>query len=1083
VVQLPNEDAIAPLPDHLPRRTGVGGWQPDIISRDTSQFGQGLERLGGDLGVAATIDENKQNQLALAQANSSVQVAAIQHGEMLKSTTDGSQTGDINDSFNTAVNNIANSLPEGQQPLFRAQHAPTVAQFGENADMRAKELDGQQAVANFGASKAATINAAAGIDNDAASGAAISTIGPHIDALQGAGYVNAEQAQQMKQQAVRDYATARYSIIKQQAESTGDWTRLQRFIESDPFQGADNSQPQQPGQGPVNMAIPPEGRALLATIRGPESGKNGYNSRYTPQGNGTFQGFDDHPRQAEVIPHGQPNAGNTSDAAGNYQFLSSTWDNQAKKLGLANFSPANQDAAAWDLAQTTYKQQTGNDLLTALKSNDPKVLAGVSDALKGQWSSLPGGVQPGTTTSKFVNQFQNNLQTTATQHGGGAFVGLPPPNQVAGPGAPSSPSGVDDSQHFSWNEKTGKFDIPIGGGQPVAPGVVPPPVYDSKGNPVPQQEQAVGPGGAPATPPNLSLVPDKSKWPDGTDHVAANKDGTLSYVATDGTTTPVPGSRPTGAPGLPAPQRPGGSVLDFLDPQEHARILLEAQQTINSLQRQQYQAQKQVSAQQGKQIDGTISAITAGNPVPDASFDQMRRVYTSPGVDPEIAAKFAAADAIRNNIKSYQGVPPAQVAADVANKQADFTRSVQQDPNNPFNDIKSAVLTASQQYLKNYQTEVAKDPLSRAAKDGILPNGIQPIDPKDPNIVATMQQRVADAQHVAAFYGQTTPKYLLPQERIALKQISAAGGQGMVDLAGNVVAGAGNNAGQIFKEIGGDAPAFTSVGALKVLGGDPGAIDDIAKYTAAEHDPNAKRDLPRFNETFLKKHGLDDSLGDSYTAFGPDADGRTRAAANILMGARAMREGTDPAIDPTKFDQPFVDKAYNQALGATYDADGNQFGGVANHGGGWFANASAEKVLAPSNMKASEFTHAIDSITDNDIRSLPRQPFLVGGTPLTAQQVKTGHLLAVPDQADGLFHGRYTMTMGDPNAPDAKPVVGQDGKPWVLDLNRLEPSIKSRLPGIYLDKGPTPSVPPPQPYKGTPGMMSADALENEPVTE
>lgn len=143
------------------------------------------------------------------------------------------------------------------------------------------------------------------------------------------------------------------------------------------------------GYDPVNQEIPPEGQTLLKTIGAGESG-NRYNVRYGPNGGIAFNGYGDHPRTAEPITSG-PDAGKTSTAAGYYQFLAPTWDAEKQKLGLTDFSPANQDAAAWDLAQTTYKDKTGKDLLTTLKSGDT---ADVLPSLSSQWSSLPGGRQP-----------------------------------------------------------------------------------------------------------------------------------------------------------------------------------------------------------------------------------------------------------------------------------------------------------------------------------------------------------------------------------------------------------------------------------------------------------------------------------------------------------------------------------------------------------------------------------------------------------------------------------------------------------------------------------------------------------------
>ncbi|WGR74346.1 MULTISPECIES: hypothetical protein [unclassified Bradyrhizobium] len=144
--------------------------------------------------------------------------------------------------------------------------------------------------------------------------------------------------------------------------------------------------------GVVNPAIPPEGRALLDRIAATESAGR-YNVRYGGAADKTFEGFADHPRIAEPITSG-PDVGKTSSAAGRYQFIAPTWDAQAKKLGLKDFSPANQDAAAWDLAQTEYKARTGKDLLAVLKSGDQAAISDVPRQLSGQWSSLPGGRQP-----------------------------------------------------------------------------------------------------------------------------------------------------------------------------------------------------------------------------------------------------------------------------------------------------------------------------------------------------------------------------------------------------------------------------------------------------------------------------------------------------------------------------------------------------------------------------------------------------------------------------------------------------------------------------------------------------------------
>lgn len=83
----------------------------------------------------------------------------------------------------------------------------------------------------------------------------------------------------------------------------------------------------------------PNVRAMLAVIRKGEgtADANGYRRIFGGQ---LFDSYADHPRI--LVKKG----GYNSTAAGAYQFLSSTWDETAKLMGLADFSPANQDLGA-----------------------------------------------------------------------------------------------------------------------------------------------------------------------------------------------------------------------------------------------------------------------------------------------------------------------------------------------------------------------------------------------------------------------------------------------------------------------------------------------------------------------------------------------------------------------------------------------------------------------------------------------------------------------------------------------------------------------------------------------------------------
>ena len=96
-----------------------------------------------------------------------------------------------------------------------------------------------------------------------------------------------------------------------------------------------------------------------------------YNVMFT--GKKFDNGFKDHPRQV------QTSGSYSSDAAGRYQFLSTTWDELKGQIGAKDFSPANQDKAA-----LLYIKQKGVDPNKPLTEKDIYRLGGA-------WASLEGG--------------------------------------------------------------------------------------------------------------------------------------------------------------------------------------------------------------------------------------------------------------------------------------------------------------------------------------------------------------------------------------------------------------------------------------------------------------------------------------------------------------------------------------------------------------------------------------------------------------------------------------------------------------------------------------------------------------------
>ena len=154
-----------------------------------------------------------------------------------------------------------------------------------------------------------------------------------------------------------------------------------------------------PSDGVQSTSIPPEGKALLDAIAGSEAGAAGYKSRFPSK---SFNSFADHPRLSEPIPW---RPGWTSDAAGRYQFISTTWDGLARRLRLKDFSPENQDRAAWQLAIDAYGKGEGG-IIKDLRKNPLTV----ANKLSPTWTSLPGGAEKNAATSGFVSRFNASIK-------------------------------------------------------------------------------------------------------------------------------------------------------------------------------------------------------------------------------------------------------------------------------------------------------------------------------------------------------------------------------------------------------------------------------------------------------------------------------------------------------------------------------------------------------------------------------------------------------------------------------------------------------------------------------------------------
>jgi len=119
----------------------------------------------------------------------------------------------------------------------------------------------------------------------------------------------------------------------------------------------------------------PNARKMLDLIANGEGVKYGYNTLF---GNQRFDSLQTHPNVRKEFTQTDGKKNYTT-AAGRYQFLNSTWQELAKRYGLKDFSPRNQDIAALALMA-----QKG-----AIKNVVNGDFKGAVSKLGSTWASLP----------------------------------------------------------------------------------------------------------------------------------------------------------------------------------------------------------------------------------------------------------------------------------------------------------------------------------------------------------------------------------------------------------------------------------------------------------------------------------------------------------------------------------------------------------------------------------------------------------------------------------------------------------------------------------------------------------------------
>lgn len=171
----------------------------------------------------------------------------------------------------------------------------------------------------------------------------------------------------------------------------------------------------------------PNVQLFLDLLAEAEGASKGYRTLF---GGSTIEDLSDHPRKFQEYYNSRADKIERTSAAGRYQFKQDSWDEQAKRLGLTDFSPKSQDLAAIGLMM--YKPK----VFEALKAGD------FDTAIKGFgsfWASLPSSPhnQPHRSQA-WVNEKMQELQGRDLRAQHLAMAGEPVTPRVPG-AAPANP--------------------------------------------------------------------------------------------------------------------------------------------------------------------------------------------------------------------------------------------------------------------------------------------------------------------------------------------------------------------------------------------------------------------------------------------------------------------------------------------------------------------------------------------------------------------------------------------------------------------------------------------------------------------
>lgn len=383
---------------------------------------------------------------------------------------------------------------------------------------------------------------------------------------------------------------------------------------------------------------------------------------------------------------------------------------------------------------------------------------------------------------------------------------------------------------------------------------------------------------------------------------------------------------------------------------------------------------------------------------------------------PEMMPALDEATGLLFHSQRLRGMTPEQIDAYVR----DLRAGIGEDGQTPR---REAFIKLAEGIQGQIHAGIKSDPLGWAEKAGIV-DRVTPLDPTDG---VSLQRRIVQAEAIAEHFG-IRPRYLRPDEDRRLEAEMAKGGQQALTIANILATAAPDRATAILSEI--DKKHAGHLGLLGLLvrdRADPTFLTEAANGLALSRLSDRKVAGPIKPEE--RNQALREILGT-----GLAIDPRSIAAAATL--ADFAYESHAQNARPNVFDADAWKRRFRSALGER-TIGGTVYGGLAPADRGWIFDDN--RVIIPPTIAQRQFSRVLDAVKPEDLGGV----FHDAGKPATAAEVRAARLLQVGD-------GQYRLQTGTDPFGQPQLLVDKSGRPALLDLRKLEPELKRRVPSAFI---------------------------------